>query len=156
MPCLNQLDQSFSGKTKKRKNVKDCPHWCCGHEHSKKEFKYFLITGLIPIILAKEWNWRGRHRFWPKKPIKAVNISILYIIRNFYIFQTIFGYEQEAYFCPSKFSCFFHFWTIYGRKLSWSWNFCTHSKLHAFNNDSNKNNKTNSYHNSTLLWTLEK
>ena len=85
-----------------------------------------------------------------KKPIKVVNISILYIIRNFYIFQTIFGYEQEAYFCTSKFSCFFHFWTLHGSTWSWSWNFCTHSKSHAFNNDSNNNNKTNTYHNSTL------
>ena len=74
-----------------------------------KRFKYFLITGLIPIILAKEWNWRGRHRFWPKKPIKVVNISILYIIRNFYIFQTIFGYEQEVYFCPLNLAASFTF-----------------------------------------------
>ena len=87
---------------------------------------------------------------WPKKPIKVVNISILYIIRNFYIFQTIFGYEQEAHFCTSKFSCFFYFWTLHGWTWSWSWNFCTHSKSHAFNNDSNNNNKTHTYHNSTL------
>ena len=64
VPCLNQLYQSFSGKITKRKYAKDCPHRCCGNENSKR-LKYLLTTGLIPTVLAQEWNWRGRHRRHP-------------------------------------------------------------------------------------------